>query len=136
MSAPATNRSAEGINALEFLTKRQAVRGDWTCQFFFDGPGHDALRADHAAFNRLFGSPRLTARGGQCYVGRCNGRDFAWCNIASNTRSEYSNQRNLVADTNPYSGINCVYDYMPAYEYYWWGWEGALRFDNSDIRRC
>ncbi|KAK4171011.1 hypothetical protein QBC36DRAFT_200237, partial [Triangularia setosa] len=52
----------------------------------------------------------LTERAGQCSVWRCNGREFAWCNMAANTQTEYANQRNIVADTNPGNQKNCIYD--------------------------
>ncbi|KAK4181203.1 hypothetical protein QBC36DRAFT_318414 [Triangularia setosa] len=58
MSTPAVNVTSEPVDAMtELLARRQAVRGEWGCQLFVAGPGHDALRADHAAYNRIFGGP-------------------------------------------------------------------------------
>ncbi|KAK0672644.1 hypothetical protein QBC41DRAFT_379403 [Cercophora samala] len=139
LSAPAVANSTTGaIDAIEFLTKRQsgAVRGFWECQLL-NGPGHAALRADHADFNRKFGDARLTAVAGQCYVGRCRGRDFAWCNISAGTRTEYANQRNVVADTDPGNRKDCIYNNnADMYTGYYWGTSGAIDFTGADIRRC
>ncbi|KAK3321978.1 hypothetical protein B0H66DRAFT_619281 [Apodospora peruviana] len=83
---------------------------EWNCQFVGGGAGHAALKADHETFNRLFGGPRLTARSGQCYVSICNRRALAWCNTSGTTRTEYANERNVMADADPLTRNNCTWD--------------------------
>ncbi|KAK0745118.1 hypothetical protein B0T21DRAFT_281156, partial [Apiosordaria backusii] len=140
-SAPAAANSAspDAVDAIEFfLTTRQsgAVRGKWECSDL-GGPGHAALRADHADFNCKFGAPHLTAVAGQWYVGRYRGRDFAWCNVSGGTRTEYADQGNVVADTSPGNWKDCIYNNnADIWTGYYWDPSGGIRFPKADIRNC
>ncbi|KAK3325919.1 hypothetical protein B0H66DRAFT_549766 [Apodospora peruviana] len=109
----------------------------WDCESPSGGPGFDALRADHQAFNRAFGNPRLTADAEKCFVSRCNGRDLAWCNMTPARKSEISNERNVMAATSPGTGKNCFW-VVDGGAYLWYADNYSMMWPAAsvDIRRC
>ncbi len=108
----------------------------WDCDEY-NGPGHQALRDAHADFNRLFGDPRLTGVSRQCFVSKCRGLVFAWCNYSLVTRTEKPDERNWAKDDDPGRGSSCWWK-SDEYTTYYWGVEGILNWEgpNLSIRHC
>jgi hypothetical protein len=72
---------------------------NWDCQSVGKGrPSNQKLKDAAWDFDRLFGKNLLTARSNQCYVSKCRGHYFAFCNTAGVTRKEKNGHRGQVKD--------------------------------------
>ncbi|KAF9881691.1 hypothetical protein CkaCkLH20_00837 [Colletotrichum karsti] len=103
------------------------------------------LRATHAVFNRLYGRPRLTGDPNECFVARCDGFHFSWCNLGNGRRREDVAARDVVAgEMDPGSGVMCLAavggEGFDADLFYFWGREESVRIPNygggRTVRSC
>ncbi|KAK2811207.1 hypothetical protein FQN50_002304 [Emmonsiellopsis sp. PD_5] len=103
------------------------LNAEWFCREKSGGRGLPGLQQMHGHFNKLFGESRLHCAKKQCYVAECQGSFFGYCNADGAFDAwERSNDRNIVATTDPGRGKRCTfYPDLDSAQYYVYSHENS-----------
>lgn len=116
---------------------------NWSCRRFGKS-SHAELRLMHEVFNHLYGASGLEGTWNQCYVAKCKGFFFAWCQMSVDSFCESAEARHMVVDRDPGRGTSCLAavnrEGFSEYHRYFWGHESAAKPPDyggrQDVREC